>query len=214
VPFCPTCRLEYRHGFSRCPDCDCDLVAALEDIPDPSIEDPAENYAQDGVPIAQFATQSYAELIKGGLKSLDIPVTLLSGAGHFGQTGQMGQARNQQGAPFSFWFPQSTWKTPWPKAKPCWESSGWHVAWCLKTKSLYQFSYNHLWDQIRIGSVNLLKHRNPQSPWSQSGPMPLKKVDFQIGEIRYFTQWPASYTSGPNGSFIPQMRRLASRQFS
>jgi hypothetical protein len=105
VPFCPTCRLEYRHGFSRCPDCDCDLVAALEDIPDPSIEDPAENYAQDWVPIAQFATQSYAELIKGGLKSLDIPVTLLSGAGHFGQTGQMGTSAQPAGGAFLILVP-------------------------------------------------------------------------------------------------------------
>lgn len=29
MPFCPTCRTEYRDGFSRCADCDLELVAAL-----------------------------------------------------------------------------------------------------------------------------------------------------------------------------------------
>jgi len=95
VPFCPTCRLEYRQGFARCPDCDCDLVAALDDTPNSSKEDPAEDYAQDWVPVAQFTAQAYAELIEGGFKSLGIPVTLLSGAGHFGQTGQMGTSSAQ-----------------------------------------------------------------------------------------------------------------------
>lgn len=27
MPFCPACRSEYREGFSRCADCDVDLVA-------------------------------------------------------------------------------------------------------------------------------------------------------------------------------------------
>ena len=29
--FCPLCKAEYREGFSRCADCDVDLVPALED---------------------------------------------------------------------------------------------------------------------------------------------------------------------------------------
>lgn len=31
--FCPQCKAEYRHGFTRCADCDVDLVYALEDAP-------------------------------------------------------------------------------------------------------------------------------------------------------------------------------------
>ncbi len=27
MPFCPACRSEYREGFTRCSDCDVDLVA-------------------------------------------------------------------------------------------------------------------------------------------------------------------------------------------
>lgn len=106
MPFCPNCRLEYRHGFSRCPDCDRDLVATLDDIPDPSIEDQAQDYAKDWVPVAQFATQAYAELIEGGFKSLGIPVSLLSGAGHFGQTGQMGTSAQPAGGAFLILVPR------------------------------------------------------------------------------------------------------------
>ena len=29
MPFCPTCRFEYREGFTHCPDCGCDLVETL-----------------------------------------------------------------------------------------------------------------------------------------------------------------------------------------
>src|SRR6202140_3512117 len=29
--FCPECKAEYRHGFTRCADCDVDLVADLSD---------------------------------------------------------------------------------------------------------------------------------------------------------------------------------------
>lgn len=36
MPFCPRCRSEYREGFSRCADCDLDLVA--ERPPAPSLE--------------------------------------------------------------------------------------------------------------------------------------------------------------------------------
>lgn len=34
--FCPECHAEYREGFTRCPDCDADLVLALEE-PDHSL---------------------------------------------------------------------------------------------------------------------------------------------------------------------------------
>lgn len=31
--FCPVCRAEYRSGFTRCSDCDVDLVPQLPDAP-------------------------------------------------------------------------------------------------------------------------------------------------------------------------------------
>ena len=106
MPFCPTCRLEYRPGFSRCSDCDCDLVDSLEDIAEPESTHPNEFYPKDWIPVAQFATQSYAELISGGFKSLGIPVSLLSGAGHFGQTGQMGTSAQPAGGAYVILVPR------------------------------------------------------------------------------------------------------------
>jgi len=37
--FCPQCRAEYREGFSRCADCDIDLVETLEPEPPPEYVD-------------------------------------------------------------------------------------------------------------------------------------------------------------------------------
>jgi len=34
IMFCPICRAEYREGFLECTDCDCDLVEALEPVPE------------------------------------------------------------------------------------------------------------------------------------------------------------------------------------
>jgi hypothetical protein len=31
MPFCPSCRCEYRPGFTRCSDCDVDLVESLSE---------------------------------------------------------------------------------------------------------------------------------------------------------------------------------------
>lgn len=39
--FCPTCKAEYREGFTRCADCDVDLVSK----PENQIEDEAEEIA-------------------------------------------------------------------------------------------------------------------------------------------------------------------------
>lgn len=33
MPFCPECRMEYRDGFTRCADCDRDLVESLPELP-------------------------------------------------------------------------------------------------------------------------------------------------------------------------------------
>ena len=36
--FCPQCHVEYRPGFTRCTDCDVDLVDALPQEPEPALE--------------------------------------------------------------------------------------------------------------------------------------------------------------------------------
>ena len=38
--FCPVCRDEFREGFTRCEDCDADLVVDLDMVPVSSIERP------------------------------------------------------------------------------------------------------------------------------------------------------------------------------
>src|SRR5271157_4509346 len=42
--FCPICKAEYRFGFTRCSDCDVDLVETLPEEPGPAIleDDPEE----------------------------------------------------------------------------------------------------------------------------------------------------------------------------
>ena len=87
MPYCPQCRLEYRPGFTICPDCNKHLVDTLPEEPIPV---PEPEYTRDWVPVAQFATQAYGVIIKDGFDSIGIPVTLLSGTGHFGQLGFMG----------------------------------------------------------------------------------------------------------------------------
>ena len=91
MPFCPDCRIEYRPGFTICPDCHKHLVDELPEAPLPEgSQEP--NYTEDWIPLAQFGTQAYAAIIEDGFKSLEIPVTLLSSTGHFGQIGAMGTA--------------------------------------------------------------------------------------------------------------------------
>jgi len=89
MPFCPKCRLEYRPGITFCPDCEKHLV---DEMPEPPMKPKEPDYSKDWVPLAQFGTQAYGAIIEEGFKSLGIPVTVLSGAGHFGQIGAMGTA--------------------------------------------------------------------------------------------------------------------------
>ena len=57
--FCPECRAEYRPGFTRCADCDVDLV---EELPAEPLEAKAERPTQDSA--ERFRTKS---LLKSGL---------------------------------------------------------------------------------------------------------------------------------------------------
>jgi hypothetical protein len=38
--FCPQCRVEYRPGFTRCTDCDVDLVTVLPQAEEPTLKAP------------------------------------------------------------------------------------------------------------------------------------------------------------------------------
>lgn len=60
MPFCPMCRSEYREGYTRCSDCDVDLVAALPvAAPDESAGTPVNL-----VELAAFATDAEAEMFR------------------------------------------------------------------------------------------------------------------------------------------------------
>jgi hypothetical protein len=89
MPFCPRCRYEYKEGISRCPDCDETLVASLpedtkEDTPDITSAD------EDWIPLARLTSEQYGAMVVEGLRAKNIPAIMVSSAGHFGITGQMG----------------------------------------------------------------------------------------------------------------------------
>ncbi len=89
MPYCPKCRYEYNPEISTCPDCDERLVVSL---PEKSVDNSeVDNLGYDNwVKIARLTSQAYANMINDGLKSKNIPIVILSSAGHFGQIGQMG----------------------------------------------------------------------------------------------------------------------------
>jgi len=89
MPFCPKCRYEYNTGTSICPDCDEPLVDRL---PDKSESDPNNTLADydNWVCIGRLTSSIYANMINEVFREKEIPVVVLSGTGHFGQTGQMG----------------------------------------------------------------------------------------------------------------------------
>ena len=61
--FCPKCKTEYRKGFSRCADCDIDLILAL-----PPEQELSDEYI-DLIDIKTFSSRHDAELAKGFLES-------------------------------------------------------------------------------------------------------------------------------------------------
>jgi len=54
--FCPVCKAEYREGFTHCPDCGADLVAALEAGTRPP-DDPLEIVWRGSDPVAVSRVQ-------------------------------------------------------------------------------------------------------------------------------------------------------------
>lgn len=87
--FCPKCRYEYVEGMDVCPDCGEKLVPELppkNETGEP--DDPAR--FDDWIEIGRLTSQQYAEMALESLRVKGIPAVVLSGAGYFGQTGQMG----------------------------------------------------------------------------------------------------------------------------
>jgi hypothetical protein len=72
MPFCPSCRCEYRLGFTRCTDCDLELVESLPE------EKPEEFHENDVelVELASFPDYSEAEMIQELLEGNGITTVL------------------------------------------------------------------------------------------------------------------------------------------
>jgi len=68
MPFCPNCQTEYNENDSA----------------------EKEPTYKDWVHLARLTSSEYAQMILEVLRSRNIPSVILSGTGHFGQTGQMG----------------------------------------------------------------------------------------------------------------------------
>jgi len=65
MPFCPKCRAEYREGFSRCSDCEVDLV---DELP-PEEEEMVDEEPSDLVQLHVFAGDLYGEMVKEALEN-------------------------------------------------------------------------------------------------------------------------------------------------
>ncbi|MFH2035482.1 MAG: zinc ribbon domain-containing protein [Candidatus Zixiibacteriota bacterium] len=86
MPFCPKCRAEYREGFTFCSDCDEELIDELV----PEDNEFLEEEMKDWVALVRLTSPQYAEMIEEVFEQKDIPIVILSGAGHFGRLDQMG----------------------------------------------------------------------------------------------------------------------------
>lgn len=86
MPYCPKCRYEYKPEIVTCPDCNEKLVAELPIEPEPTEE--GKSY-DDWVQVARFTSQQYSDMLLEVLRAKNIPAVIQSGAGYFGQTGQM-----------------------------------------------------------------------------------------------------------------------------
>ncbi|MBU8933034.1 MAG: hypothetical protein KOO62_03410 [candidate division Zixibacteria bacterium] len=86
MPFCPKCRCEYHDEIDVCADCQVKLVPTLPEEEYPS---DVPDY-KDWVHMARLTSQPSADMVVEGLRSKNIPVVVVSGAGHFGLLGQMG----------------------------------------------------------------------------------------------------------------------------
>jgi hypothetical protein len=69
MPFCPSCRVEYRVGISQCSDCASELVETLPELP-------PEPLGLELAVLASFPTVSEAEMIQELLEGNGIATVL------------------------------------------------------------------------------------------------------------------------------------------
>ena len=69
MPFCPQCKLEYRPGMVRCPDCGARLTAAAP-------EAPAAPRGQPAVPLCKLPDASVGDIVKAALAEAGIPAVV------------------------------------------------------------------------------------------------------------------------------------------
>jgi hypothetical protein len=78
MPFCPKCRCEYRPGFTKCSDCEVDLVDVLP--PEPK---PGELDKTTFVPVRAYPSRILAEMVQEALSNEGIP-SIIRGSEVFG----------------------------------------------------------------------------------------------------------------------------------
>ncbi len=76
MPFCTTCRAEYREGVEICPECGTPLVEELPPEPE-AVWDPTE-----WVTIEELGDEVEARILEGFLLEHDLPVRVLSRHDH------------------------------------------------------------------------------------------------------------------------------------
>ena len=104
--FCPSCGYEYTEEVDICPDCGEKLVSERPEIVRSVNTEQADEY-DDWVEIGRLTSQQYAEMALEVLRARGIPAAVLSGAGYFGQTGQMGISSYQPaGGAFTILVPE------------------------------------------------------------------------------------------------------------
>lgn len=64
MPWCPKCRMEYKDGFNKCSDCECDLVEELEEL----------KYENE-VLLVSIGDDTEASIIESLLTAYNIPYT-------------------------------------------------------------------------------------------------------------------------------------------
>ncbi|MBM7614059.1 hypothetical protein [Alkaliphilus hydrothermalis] len=72
MPWCPKCKSEYREGFSKCNNCDLDLVEALEGDKRENING-EKDYSGEALLIT-VGDDNIASIIEAKLKHFNIPV--------------------------------------------------------------------------------------------------------------------------------------------
>jgi hypothetical protein len=90
MPFCPTCRYEYKPGILTCPDCETPLVESLPEPAVPPEGGDASNSYEGWVALARLTSPQYVDMLEEVFRDKNIPVVMLRGAGLFEATGQMG----------------------------------------------------------------------------------------------------------------------------